>query len=151
MNNIVSSSECSAKRQVFHRNLKNQGCSFTRDWIDAVTSRFFPHSILSLAPEQTLEDLKRSQGHKRGGKESGLANWALRISPKFTWELNISSIGVFDQIRDPKMPITLRPIYISSVFCPMPGPSLQTQAPRLQICPKAGLPLHTQEPRLQFY
>ena len=33
-----------------------------------------------------------------------LAKWALRTSPKFT-----SFIRVFDQIRDPKMPITLRP------------------------------------------
>ena len=39
----------------------------------------------------------------------------------------------------------------SSVFCPRAGPSLQTQAPRLQFCPKAGLPLQTQEPRWQFY
>ena len=29
----------------------------------------------------------------------------------------------------------------SSVICPKAGPSLQTQAPRLQFCPKAGLPL----------
>ena len=35
-----------------------------------------------------------------------LANWALRNSPL---ELNISSIRVFDQIRDPEIPITLRP------------------------------------------
>ena len=41
-------------------------------------------------------------------------------------------------------------IYIS-VICPRAGPSLQTQAPRLQLCSKAGLPLQTQEPRLQFY
>ena len=39
----------------------------------------------------------------------------------------------------------------SSVFCPRAGPSLQTQAPRLQFCPKPGLPLQAQEPRLQFY
>ena len=39
----------------------------------------------------------------------------------------------------------------SSVFCQRAGPSLQTQAPRLQFCPKAGLPWQTQEPRLQFY
>ena len=36
------------------------------------------------------------------------------------------------------------------VFCPRAGPSLQTQAPRLQFCPKADLPLQTQEPKLQF-
>ena len=38
----------------------------------------------------------------------------------------------------------------SSVFCPRAGPSLQTQAPRLQFCPKAGLSLLTQEPRLHY-
>ena len=39
----------------------------------------------------------------------------------------------------------------SSVFCLRVGPSLKTQAPRLQFRPKAGVPLQTQEPRLQFY
>ena len=38
-----------------------------------------------------------------------LANWALWSSPKFTTGLNISSIRVFDQMRDPEIPITLRP------------------------------------------
>ena len=43
-------------------------------------------------------------------------------------------------------------IYIhTSVFCPRTGPSLQSQAPRLQFCLKAGLPLQTHESRLQFY
>ena len=43
-------------------------------------------------------------------------------------------------------------IYISSVFCPRAGPSLQTQAPRLQFCPKCRSSIaQTQEPRLQFY
>ena len=36
------------------------------------------------------------------------------------------------------------------MFCPKAGPSLQTQAPRLQFCPKAGLPLQTQEPKFSF-
>ena len=40
---------------------------------------------------------------------------------------------------------------IIRVFCPRAGPSLQTQAPRLQFCPKAGIPPKTQEPRLQIY
>ena len=39
--------------------------------IGAVASRCFPHPTLSLASEQTLKDLKRYQGHKRGGEESG--------------------------------------------------------------------------------
>ena len=38
-----------------------------------------------------------------------LANWVLRTSPKFTTGLNINSIRVFDQIRNPEIPITLRP------------------------------------------
>ena len=54
-------------RQVFHRKLKNEGCSFTRD----EASRCFPHPTLSLASEQILKDLKRSQGPHRGGEESG--------------------------------------------------------------------------------
>ena len=37
-----------------------------------------------------------------------LAKWALRTSPKFTTGV-ISSIKVFDQFRDPEIPITLRP------------------------------------------
>ena len=47
--------------QVFHHKLRNQDCSFTRGWKGAVASRT-PLS-LSLAAEQTLKDLKRSQGH----------------------------------------------------------------------------------------
>ena len=57
--------------QVFHHKLKNQRCSFMRDWIDAVASRCFPHPTISLASEQTLKDLKRFQGDQRGGEESG--------------------------------------------------------------------------------
>ena len=37
------------------------------------------------------------------------------------------------------------------MFFPRTGPSLQTQAPRLQFYPKADLRLQTHEPRLQFY
>ena len=58
------------RRQVFHHKLRNQGCSFTRDWIGAIASHCFPHPTLSLASEQTLKDLK-SQGHQCGGEESG--------------------------------------------------------------------------------
>ena len=39
---------------------------------------------LSLASEQTLNYLKRSQGPQRRGERVDLANWALRTSPKFT-------------------------------------------------------------------
>ena len=59
------------RRQVFHRKHRDPGCSFTRDLIGAVASRYFPHPTLSLASEQTLKDLERSQGHQRGGEESG--------------------------------------------------------------------------------
>ena len=59
------------RRLVFHRKLRNQGCSFTRDSIGAVASCCFPHSTLSLASKQILKDLRRFQGHQRGGKESG--------------------------------------------------------------------------------
>ena len=41
-------------------------------------------------------------------------------------------------------------IFISSVFYPRAGPSLQIQAPSLKFCPKAGLSLQNQEPRLSF-
>ena len=44
---------------------------FTMDWIGAVASHCFSHPILSLVSEQTLKDLKRSQGHQCGGEESG--------------------------------------------------------------------------------
>ena len=44
---------------------------FYYGWIGAAASRCFPHSTLSLASEQTLKDLKRSQEHQRGGEESG--------------------------------------------------------------------------------
>ena len=59
------------RRQVFHRKLRNQGYSSTRDLIGAVASRCFPHRTLSLTSEQTLKDLKRSQGHQPGGELSG--------------------------------------------------------------------------------
>ena len=39
---------------------------------------------LYLASEQTLKQLKRSQGHQRGVRRVDLANWALWTSSKFT-------------------------------------------------------------------
>ena len=59
------------RRQVFHHILKNQGYSFTSDLIGAVAYRCFPNHTLPLACEQTLKDLKRSQGQQRGGEECG--------------------------------------------------------------------------------
>ena len=37
-----------------------------------------------------------------------LTNWAIRTSPKLITGVKISSIRVFDQIRDPEIPVTLR-------------------------------------------
>ena len=71
------------RRQVFHRKLRNQGCNLTRDLIRALASRCFPHPTLSLASEQTLKDLKSSQGTNEEVSRVDLANWALRTSPKF--------------------------------------------------------------------
>ena len=93
--------ECSAQGQVLNYNrrnlscssaegrsstgkLRNQGCSFTRDWIGAVASRCFPHPTLSLESEKTVKDLKRAQGHHVEVRRVDLANWTLRTSPKFT-------------------------------------------------------------------
>ena len=65
------------RRQVFHRKLRNQGCSFTRDLLCAVTSRCFPYPTLSLAYEQTLKDPRGTNEEVRG---VDLANWALWTS-----------------------------------------------------------------------
>ena len=40
---------------------------FYYGWIGAVASRCSPHPALFLASEQTLKDLKSSQGHQHGG------------------------------------------------------------------------------------
>ena len=69
-----------------HRKLRNQGCSFTRDWIGAIASHCFLHTILSLASEQTLKDPKRSEGPHMEVRRVDLANWAFRTS-KFTKEV----------------------------------------------------------------
>ena len=52
---FLTRSDCSAQGQVFHCKLRNQGCSFTRDLIGAVSSRSFPHPTLSLASGQALK------------------------------------------------------------------------------------------------
>ena len=100
------------RRQSFHHKLRNQGCSFTRDWIGAVASRCFPHPTLF----SIWTDLERSE------KIPGAPTWRRgewiwltgpsglhRNSPQ---GLNISSIRVFDQIKDLEIPITLRPMHI---------------------------------------
>ena len=73
-----------AQAKIFQLKLKNQGFSFTRDWIGAVASHGFPHSTLSLASEQTLKDLKDPRGTSEEVRRVDLANWALRTSLKFT-------------------------------------------------------------------
>ena len=96
----TSSSKCSAKSRFFTANAGTKAAvlpkaglppeteeprlQFYQGWIGALASRCFPHHTLSLASEQTLKDLRRSQGHQREGDESDSANWALRTSPKFS-------------------------------------------------------------------
>ena len=92
------------RRQVFHCKLSNQGCSFARDWVGAVASHCFPHPTLSIASEQTLKGMKKFQRHPRGGQESGFS----QLGPlDFTKIHHRGSMRVFDQIRDPEIPITL--------------------------------------------
>ena len=62
------------RRQVFHRKLRNQGCSFTRDLIGAEASRCFPHPTLYLASEQILKDLKDPRGTNEEVRRVDLAN-----------------------------------------------------------------------------
>ena len=62
----------SAQRQVFHRKLRNQDCSC------------FPHPILCLASEQTLDIWKDLRDTSVEVRRVDLANWALRMLPKFT-------------------------------------------------------------------
>ena len=52
--------------------------------VGAVASRFFPHSTLSLASEQTLKDTRGTNMEER---RVDLASWAIRTSPKFTTEV----------------------------------------------------------------
>ena len=100
----------SAQRQVFHRKLRNQDCSFTRDWIGAVASHCFP------APDSLFSiwtDLKRSEKIP-GAPTWRWGEWIWLTGPSALHRnspqgLNISSIRVSDQIRDPEISITLRP------------------------------------------
>ena len=74
--------------------------------------RCFPHPTLSLASEQILKDLKKIPGAptRRWGEWIWLTGLSglHRNSPQ---GLNISSVRVFDQIRDPEMPIIFVPKY----------------------------------------
>ena len=50
----------------------------------AVAPRCFSHPTLSLASEETLEDLERFMDTDVEVRRVDLANWALRTSPKFS-------------------------------------------------------------------
>ena len=74
-----------------------------------------PHS-LSLASEQTLKDLKRSK-RIPGAPKWRWGEWIWLTRPSGLYRnspqgLNISSIRVFDQIRDPEIQPPFAPIYI---------------------------------------
>ena len=100
----------SAKRRVFHCKLRNLGCSFTRD---EMCSSFplvsAPHSLFSI-----WKNLERSEKIP-GAPTRRWGEWIWVTGPSRLHRnspqgLNINSIRVFDQIRDPEIPITLRPI-----------------------------------------
>ena len=96
------------RRQVFHRKLGNQGCSYTRDWIGTVACRCFPHPYLF----SIWTDLKISE-KITGAPVLWWVEWIGLTGPSGLHRnspqgLNISSIRIFDQIRDPEIPITLR-------------------------------------------
>ena len=90
---------------------------------DSFPLLFAPHSLsLSLASEQTLKDPRSTNeevrspinllGEIRLLNRVDLANWALRTYRNSPQGLNISSIRVFDQIRNPEIPINLRPLLL---------------------------------------
>ena len=110
---------------------KERRLQFYQNLIDAVTSHCFPHPTITLAFQQTLKDLKISQGHHVEVKIMDLANWALWTSQKFT---------------------TIIINYIYQSVLPK-GRSFiaKTHAPRLKFCPKASLPPKIQEQSLQIY
>ena len=96
------------RRQVFHRKLRNQGCSFTRDWTGVVASHCFLYLSLSLSLSlfSIWKDPRALAG--RWGE------WIWLTGPSRLYQnspqgLNISSIRIFDQIRDPEIPVTLHP------------------------------------------
>ena len=66
---FVLSLEYSAQGQVFHCKPGSQAAVLL-GMDSAVASCCFKHPTLSLASEQTLKDLKTSQGHQRG-EETG--------------------------------------------------------------------------------
>ena len=99
--------------QVFHRKLRNQGCSFTRDWIGAVASRCFLNPTLSLASAQIWKDPRDANVEVR---RVDLANWALWTSSKVTtWVKYQFHQGFWPDQRSGN-PIILRPLQNTSVW-----------------------------------
>ena len=109
--------QCSAQGQVFHCKRRNQGCNCRQRQVfhcklrNQDTSCCFRHPTLSLASEQILKDLKRTQGHQYSVEERrvDLANCPSRLHRNSPQELNIISIRVLEQIRDPEIPISVCP------------------------------------------
>ena len=127
--NVSSSSECSAQGQIFLCKLKHQGWSSAQRQVfhcklsnqvavllgmnrcGSFPLLSTPHSLLSI-----LTDLKRSEKIP-GAPARRWGEWIWLTGPSGLHRnspqgLNISSIWIFDQIRDPETPITLRPYMI---------------------------------------
>ena len=86
------------RRQVFHCKLRTKAAVLSgMNTCGSFPLLYAPHSLfLSLASEQTLEHLRRSQGHQRGGEESGFVTGPFGLHLNSPQALNISSIKVFD-------------------------------------------------------
>ena len=98
------------RRQVFHCKLRNQSCSFTRD----LRCSNFPLLSAPRSPFSIWTNLKRSEKIP-GVRMRRWGEWIWLTGPSGLHRnspqgLNISSIRVFDQIRDPEIPFNLRPL-----------------------------------------
>ena len=113
-----SSSEYPVQGQVFHCKLRNQGRSSSTansgsqvavllgmDRCDSFP--LFPHPTLSLASEQILKIWKDPRNTTWRWGEWFWLTWPSELHRNPPQGLNISSIRVFDQIRDPEIPIIL--------------------------------------------
>ena len=113
--------QCSAQGQVLHCKLRHQGCNSAQRQVFHCKLRNLgmnrcncflllsvPHSLFSI-----WINLKRSKKIP-GAPTRRWGEWIWLTGPSGLHRnspqgLNISSIRVFDQIRDPEIPITLRP------------------------------------------
>ena len=101
-----------------------------------------------------VQMLKREWVRKTGSNRTYLS--IVKLQPRFLslqWKtcLRERTVVFLPDFAVKDLPLDKTLNNNNIVFCPRAGPSLQTQAPRLQFCPKKGLPLQIQEPRLQFY